>query len=163
MRWNPSLSQPHVQGFRRFVILLPDPRRYTESEVEKMLFHELTHCRSRDTRMKHYLAILTCIHWWNPIFHGMIRKRKTLAGAVALLVVLTTTTVWAAGEAAQMGYNRLYQSTQVAIQEVYTEASQVEYIEPVDANPAVRVVGSDISWQASSSNYTHQEERLGFP
>ena len=216
VRWNPSLSQPRVQGFRMFVILLPDPRRYTESEVEKMLFHELTHCRSRDTRMKHYLAILACIHWWNPIFHwmnretgkwmearcddrvwkrvpemdikeyyrllvklteqrkitiglttgfwekksylkariqrmernrgiardGSIRKRKTLTGAVALLVVLTSTTVWAAGEAAQAGYDRLYRSTQVAIQEVSIEEPELPeyYIEPADVNPDVRVV-----------------------
>ncbi len=230
VRWNPSLGQPHVQGFRKFVILLPDPRRYTESEVEKMLFHELTHCRSRDTRMKHYLALLECIYWWNPIYHwmnretgkwmearcddrvwkqvpemdikgyyqllvklteqkkitiglttgfwekksylkariqriernramakkGQIKKKKILASTVAMLMILTTTTVWAAGEAVQAGYEQLYQNTDIAVQEECAEDSQVEYIEPMDANPAVRVVdapGSDISLQASSASF----------
>ena len=167
--------------------------------------------------MKHYLALLECIHWWNPIFHwmnretgkwmearcddrvwkqvpemdikgyyqllvklteqkkiptgmtmgfwekrsylkarilriernremakkGQIKKKKILASTVAMLIVLTTTTVWAAGEAAQTGYNQLYQSTDVATQEVDLEESQLqEYIEPMDVNSDVRVVNA---------------------
>ena len=74
VRWSPYLKQPMVQGCFRCTICLPDPRRYTGEELELILLHELIHCRRHDVLMKHLLAVIRCIHWWNPCAFWLVRE-----------------------------------------------------------------------------------------
>ncbi|MCL1853174.1 MAG: M56 family metallopeptidase [Peptococcaceae bacterium] len=59
-------STPMLVGLFRPMIILPD-QTYTETQLETIMLHELTHLRRFDTIVK-WLSVLACaLHWFNPI------------------------------------------------------------------------------------------------
>lgn len=64
---SPDISAPMLTGLFWPVILLPlECADLSESELECILNHELTHLRSGDLWVKLILRLLCCLMWWNP-------------------------------------------------------------------------------------------------
>ncbi len=71
--WRSALvPTPMLVGVLHPAIYLPD-RAYTESQLEHILCHELTHFRRGDVAIKWCGILLTSIHWFNP-FAWITRK-----------------------------------------------------------------------------------------
>lgn len=66
-------ATPMLIGIFKPEIMLPD-REYTETELQSVLQHELTHLRRRDVVVK-WLSVIACaLHWFNPIVWLMRRE-----------------------------------------------------------------------------------------
>lgn len=63
---NPLVPTAMLVGVFRPVIYLPD-RGYSETQLEHILRHELTHYRRRDVLVKWFSVLLTQLHWFNPL------------------------------------------------------------------------------------------------
>lgn len=81
---NPTVPTPMLVGFLRPVILLPRLRyveQGREEELRCILRHELTHYRRQDILYKWAVAMVTSLHWFNPL---MILIRREIARACEL-------------------------------------------------------------------------------
>lgn len=66
------VDTPMLMGLLRPVIVLPTDGPALEN-LPAVLCHELTHCRRRDLWYKALVALVTAIHWFNPLVHSMGR------------------------------------------------------------------------------------------
>lgn len=65
----PRWGSPATVGIRRPQILLPeDAAQWTRSELRHVVWHELAHIRRYDAAWNVLLAVVRCLHWWNPMF-----------------------------------------------------------------------------------------------
>lgn len=63
---NPLVPTAMLVGVFRPAIYLPD-RGYSETQLEHILLHELTHYRRHDVPVKWFSTLLTQLHWFNPL------------------------------------------------------------------------------------------------
>ena len=81
---DPTLPTPMLVGFLRPAILLPRLRyvdQGAEEELECILRHELTHYRRKDIWYKWAVALVTALHWFNPL---MVLIRREIDRACEL-------------------------------------------------------------------------------
>ncbi len=81
---NPTVPTPMLVGFLRPVILLPRLRYTAEGQAQALrciLRHELTHYRRQDILYKWAVAVVTSLHWFNPL---MLLLRREIARACEL-------------------------------------------------------------------------------
>ena len=68
IRETTKISSPLTYGIFRPVILMPKTMDWDkEEQVEAVLTHEYVHICSRDYLAKIVLAIVLCVHWFNPL------------------------------------------------------------------------------------------------
>lgn len=72
--WKDGQS-PMLLGYFKTTLLLPDAFFYSDSELDAVLRHELTHLKSGDLWYKLLMVIVCDIYWFNPIF----RLTKSMA------------------------------------------------------------------------------------
>lgn len=72
-----QLTTPILIGFLRYVIILPD-YSLNENQLQFVLRHELIHLKRWDNRWKVGIAILKCIHWFNPVVYLLQREFDNL-------------------------------------------------------------------------------------
>lgn len=65
-------GSPMLTGLLNPVIVLPDIG-YTDTQLEMILRHELTHLRRNDILYKLILHIVSCVYWFNPLTACMAR------------------------------------------------------------------------------------------
>ena len=70
---NPLVPTAMLAGVFRPTIYLPD-REYSETQLEHILLHELTHYRRRDVLLKWFSVLLTQMHWFNPLAYLVRRE-----------------------------------------------------------------------------------------
>lgn len=73
---DPQLSTPLLAGFFRPAILLPRASYVSQGEQEALthiLRHELSHLRRHDILLKWAAALVTALHWFNPMMF-LIRR-----------------------------------------------------------------------------------------
>jgi len=70
---NPLAATPMLIGVFRPAIILPD-REYTETRLNAVLLHELTHLRRKDVLVKWFAVLVTAVHWFNPIVWAIRRE-----------------------------------------------------------------------------------------
>lgn len=61
-----EITSPMCIGIRNPYIILPD-RSFSETELEYIFSHEITHLKSHDLCYLMAANLLTCIFWWNPL------------------------------------------------------------------------------------------------
>ncbi len=72
--WVSSLTPvPMLVGIFKSKIVLPDVE-YDERQLENILLHETTHFRRRDTSFKWFGAVVSAVHWFNPIVYFIQRE-----------------------------------------------------------------------------------------
>lgn len=59
------LNSPLLFGIFRPTVVIPD-KAFSESELEMILTHELTHYKHRDLWIALTASIAQCVHWFNP-------------------------------------------------------------------------------------------------
>lgn len=68
VRISDQVSQPLTYGVIRPVIVLPKTLDLTdEQSLSAILSHELSHIKRFDAGIKILLALIVCIHWFNPL------------------------------------------------------------------------------------------------
>lgn len=74
-----AITSPAVTGLWRPILMLPADleHRYSLSEIEWILRHELTHLRRRDLPMNALLCWLLALHWFNPLLWLAFRRART--------------------------------------------------------------------------------------
>lgn len=77
---NALASTPMLLGVFRPVIYLPD-REFSESQLQNILLHELTHLRRHDVAVKWISAVAVYVHWFNPLAY---LARREIARACEL-------------------------------------------------------------------------------
>ena len=70
-----AISSPLVTGFVRPVLLLPG-EAYSQSELDAILRHELTHVKRGDLWYKLLILLARSVHWFNPLVHLMARRAE---------------------------------------------------------------------------------------
>lgn len=65
-----ALRSPMLFGYYRTVLFLPIAD-YEKKELEAILRHELTHYRKRDLWYKLFIAFISDVYWFNPVFRLM--------------------------------------------------------------------------------------------
>ena len=70
---NPLVPTAMLVGVFRPTIYLPD-RDCSETQLEHILLHELTHYRRRDVLVKWFSVLLTQLHWFNPLAYLVRRE-----------------------------------------------------------------------------------------
>ena len=74
---SPDVSVPHVSGFLKAKIYLPEIELPPEM-LELILRHEYQHFKSCDILIKAFYLLLTVAFWWNPIVHVFQRELDRL-------------------------------------------------------------------------------------
>ena len=74
---NPLVPTAMLVGVFRPTIYLPDCD-YSETQLENILLHELIHYRRRDVLVKWFSALLTQLHWFNPLAYLVRRELNRL-------------------------------------------------------------------------------------
>ncbi|HYE17150.1 MAG TPA: M56 family metallopeptidase [Tepidisphaeraceae bacterium] len=62
-----AVAGPALVGVRRPTILLPPGLTLPPDKLECVLLHELAHVRRHDLLTEHLVALLTALHWFNPL------------------------------------------------------------------------------------------------
>ena len=70
---NPLVPTAMLVGVFRPTIYLPDCD-YSETQIENILLHELTHYRRHDVLVKWFSVLLTQLHWFNPLAYLVRRE-----------------------------------------------------------------------------------------
>lgn len=73
VRVSAQVKTPHVAGFFRPVIYLPDID-LSDDIWEYILRHEAQHIRSRDMLIKLLYAAIESVMWWNPVSHLFMQE-----------------------------------------------------------------------------------------
>lgn len=68
-----SISSPLMTGFLKPLLFLPN-ESYSDTELNFILRHELTHYKRRDLWYKLFLIIVSAVHWFNPFMYVMFRE-----------------------------------------------------------------------------------------
>ncbi len=67
---NRLAKTPLLIGIFKPVIILPD-MKYSDSQLENILLHELMHYKRFDVGIKWIVTIITAVHWFNPVIYLM--------------------------------------------------------------------------------------------
>lgn len=70
LRTSKQLNSPLIFGLFRPVIIIPD-KDFSESELEMILKHELTHYKHGDLWISLAASLAVCAHWFNPAVYFM--------------------------------------------------------------------------------------------
>ncbi|MEZ0265610.1 MAG: M56 family metallopeptidase [Phycisphaerae bacterium] len=62
-----AVAGPALVGVRRPTILLPPGLALPPAQLECVFLHELAHVRRHDLLVEHLVALLTALHWFNPL------------------------------------------------------------------------------------------------
>ncbi|MDO5397007.1 MAG: M56 family metallopeptidase [bacterium] len=73
LRTSGSLNSPLLYGFAHTRIVIPE-RDFTDTELEMIMAHELTHYRHCDLWISLAAAIAACVNWFNPFVHLLCRE-----------------------------------------------------------------------------------------
>lgn len=73
LRTSSSLNSPLLYGFVRTQLVIPE-RDFTDSELEMIMAHELTHYRHHDLWISLAAAVAACVSWFNPFVHLLCRE-----------------------------------------------------------------------------------------
>lgn len=65
LRSSKYLNSPLLFGIFKPIIIIPD-KAFSESELEMIFTHELTHYRHRDLWIALAASLAQCVHWFNP-------------------------------------------------------------------------------------------------
>lgn len=68
LRSSKYLNSPLLFGIFKPTIIIPDTA-FSESELEMILTHELTHYKHRDLWIALATSIAQCVHWFNPVVY----------------------------------------------------------------------------------------------
>ena len=68
----PGVESPLLLGLWKAKVVIPR-EDYSDSQLEMMLRHELTHYRCRDLWYKAAALVVAAIHWFNPLTRLMLR------------------------------------------------------------------------------------------
>ena len=74
---SPQLRDSYTSGIMHPVIYLPD-LELSDDEWRMVLFHEITHIRSRDNLKKLFFLLVETVFWWNPLAHFSGEEVSTL-------------------------------------------------------------------------------------
>lgn len=70
---NSTVPTPILIGVFRPAIVLPD-KKYTDTQLQNILLHELTHLRRYDIAIKWLSVFLEVLHWYNPMIYFVRRE-----------------------------------------------------------------------------------------
>ncbi len=76
------VTSPLTFGYRTFYVILPESiiKESSAADIERILLHELTHIKHKDTRVNFWFCVEQVIYWFNPIvwwaFSQMRRDRE---------------------------------------------------------------------------------------
>lgn len=73
LRSSKYLNSPLLFGIFKPTVIIPD-RAFSESELEMILTHELTHYKHRDLWIALAAAIARCVHWFNPAVYFIVKS-----------------------------------------------------------------------------------------
>jgi bla regulator protein BlaR1 len=68
-----SISSPLMTGFSKPLLLLPT-ECYSDTDLNFILRHELTHYKRCDLWYKLFLIIVNAVHWFNPFMYLLFRE-----------------------------------------------------------------------------------------
>lgn len=68
-----DICSPLLTGLIKTTLLLPKTQ-ITKGELHHVLAHEMTHFKRKDIWAKWFLAIVKCIHWFNPAIYWISRE-----------------------------------------------------------------------------------------
>ncbi|MFD0711756.1 M56 family metallopeptidase [Paenibacillus sp. GCM10027626] len=68
-----SISSPLMTGFLKPLLFLPN-ESYSDTDLNFILRHELTHYKRRDLWYKLFLIIVSAVHWFNPFMYLLFRE-----------------------------------------------------------------------------------------
>lgn len=74
---NDSVNVPCITYYHGMVVILP-LNKYTEEEMEIILYHELCHYLERDLPLRTLGIVVTLLHVFNPVAHIMSRQMTLL-------------------------------------------------------------------------------------
>lgn len=74
---NDSVNVPCITYYHGMVVILP-LNKYTEEEMEIILYHELCHYLERDLPLRTLGIMVTLLHVFNPVVHIMSRQMTLL-------------------------------------------------------------------------------------
>ena len=76
LRAGSSAGLPAVIGIVRQHIVLPHDfeTRFDAEQRALVLHHERIHIARHDTRINALVAVLRCLHWFNPLLHGAVAR-----------------------------------------------------------------------------------------
>ena len=70
---NEDIASPLMTGFMNPVLILPN-EDYTETDLNFILRHELTHYKRYDLWYKLFLLFVNAVHWFNPFVYLLFRE-----------------------------------------------------------------------------------------
>lgn len=73
VRISKGISSPLMTGFSRPLLFLPE-ENYSNTDLNFILYHELTHYQRRDIWYKLFLMVVNAIHWFNPFIYLMFHE-----------------------------------------------------------------------------------------
>jgi len=68
-----SISSPMMTGFSKPLLFLPK-ECYSDTDLNFILRHELTHYKRHDIWYKLFLIIVNAVHWFNPFMYLLFRE-----------------------------------------------------------------------------------------
>lgn len=68
-----GISSPLMTGFSKSLLFLPN-ECYSDTDLNFILRHELTHYKRRDLWYKLFLVIVNAVHWFNPFVYLLFRE-----------------------------------------------------------------------------------------
>ena len=68
-----SVSSPLMTGFSKPLLFLPN-ECYSDTDLQFILRHELTHYKRHDLWYKLFLLIANAVHWFNPFIYLLFRE-----------------------------------------------------------------------------------------
>jgi beta-lactamase regulating signal transducer with metallopeptidase domain len=73
-----QLASPALAGLLRPRLLLPIPllESLSEDDLRNIFLHECAHLHRRDILLNHWLALLSILHWFNPILWILLPRIK---------------------------------------------------------------------------------------
>lgn len=69
---SPETQGPVLMGLRRCTLFLPDTS-YPPEVLEDVLAHELSHKKRHDLALKWLVALVLCVHWFNPVCWQLLK------------------------------------------------------------------------------------------
>ncbi len=73
VRVTDSVKSPFVIKWRNPVLILPD-KDFTQTQLQNILVHELTHVKRHDVIYKWVVTLCKCVHWFNPCMYLIANK-----------------------------------------------------------------------------------------
>lgn len=73
LRSSKYLNSPLLFGIFKPTIIIPD-KAFSQSELEMILTHELTHYKHRDLWIAFAASIAGCVHWFNPAVYFIAKS-----------------------------------------------------------------------------------------